>query len=483
VSRITIKDIRNVFIPKHQSLPFWEEDIIFLWGGRLGGKSESVARHLIIKALKNKNFKGVLARKVFANVKDSSYATIKEYIEKKNIPENVVKFLKTPLEIHLFNKSSFICRGFDKAEKIKGIKEPSDFWIEEAAEISEMDFETALTTLRNSYLKPQMYLTFNPEVRGDLEDSWLYNRFFKDRTNFDFTDTFSVEIDGAKTTFTIRSVHTTYKDNPFCKPEQVAIVENYKNLYEKTKSQRYKYLYEVWTLGHFGQSLTDMPYLSSFSGLLHVKKVLYNSDYPIHISFDKNINPYLPASVFQYINNQYIQIYELALPHPNNRTKKIVQELVKYCKTIQYTSKIYIYGDSTANAEDTNQEVGINFFKIIVSEFKKYGFVTESRVPGFRTNKHLNRKNSNPNSQNAGDYLNYLFDNNRIVINESCKKSITDYVNAPQDRNGRIDKKIKDEATGGDKFGHFTDILKYYICEYDYDQFMKFSENQAFYVM
>lgn len=469
----------KLYIPKHKDIETWNENIIFLWGGRFGAKSESVARHLTFKSIKNPHFKCVLARKTFNTIKDSCYEQIKNYVNLCGLSD-LFTFKVSPLEINCLSGAKFICRGFDNPEKIKGINEPSDFWIEEAAEITENDFETALTTLRNKHLKPQMYLSFNPETDGDLADNWLYKRFFEGRESYDFTDSFTIYVENIEYKFTIRSVHTTYKDNHHNKPAQIAICENYKTLYETTKSQTSKYYYEVWTLGVFGVRLSERPYLSDFSSLLHVKPIKYNENYPLHISFDKNLNPYLPCSIFQFYDNTFYQIKEFALSHPNNRIKILVKDIIKYLKSINYNSRIYIYGDSTAKLEDTNSEVGINFYSIIEAEFNKHNYRIENNVPGLRTNKVLNirRKAANPNSQNAADFLNSLLQNNKIIISDTCQKSIFDYSNAPQDKNGGIDKKIKDPKTGGDKFGHFTDILKYFICEFEYDNFVYMFSNK-----
>ena len=151
------------YIEKHKDIDKWNELILLLWGGRFGAKSETVARRLVKKCLIQSYFRCILARKVFATVKDSQWQTIKDFVDNNGLSE-LFRFIKSPLEIHCINGNSFLCRGFDKAEKIKSIKDPTDFWGEELAEFTEHDFETAITTLRSKKVKTQFIGTFNPET-------------------------------------------------------------------------------------------------------------------------------------------------------------------------------------------------------------------------------------------------------------------------------------------------------------------------------
>ncbi len=467
---VKIPEYSDLFVKAHEQLPYWTEDIVLLWGGRFGAKSESVARWLVLKCIKQSYFRCVLARKVKDTVKDSQYQQIKDFVTGYGLQDLFI-FRKAPLEIECINGNKFICRGFDRSEKIKGIKDPSDFWIEEGAEIEQEDFETALTTLRTNKVKPQLYMTFNPEVSTPLNEYWLHNRFFKEQAEKIFVTDLSIKQDKKSLKFSVRSCHTTYKDNQFVNDNQIAIVENYRVLYEQTKSQVAEYYYKVWTLGQWGNRLPENPYLSSFSEIKHIKHLELDITKQVHVSFDMNVNPYLPCGIYQGTN----QIHEIALLHPDNRTHKIALEVVKYLKKHNYTGHVSIYGDSTARKDDTNQEVGTNFFTIIRAEMSKY-FKVYMCVPGMRSNKRQDFKRpfKNPNSMLAGDFLNDLLDKQQISVNANCKKSINDYINAPRANDGGIDKKEKDSKTGGQKWGHLTDCLKYYICEAYYDDFMSY---------
>jgi len=137
---------------------------------------------------------------------------------------------------------------------------------------------------------------------------------------------------------------------------------------------------------------------------------------------------------------------------------------------------VYIYGDSTAKADDTNQQVGTNFYTIIEKKLIDSHIFCEMRVPGLRTNKFLDsqRPHKNPNNRNASEYINELLKNNKIIISEKNKTSINDYINVRKDKDGNIDKSEKDPITSGQKYGHLTDTLKYFICEYDFENYSNF---------
>ena len=477
----------NLFIPKHKDILKWDESILFLWGGRYGAKTQSIARKLIIQCLSDKYFRCVISRKVYGTIKNSNYQTLYDFVQSHNL-QSLFKFTVSPLEITCINGNKFIAKGFDKAMKTKGIEKPTHFWAEELAEYEYEDFITALTTLRGVD-KPQFIGTFNPETDEDIGEFWLYEKFFKDKPAKDFVDNFKIEIIvNDKIEFenlSIRSVHTTANDNKYLSNRERAIVNQFKYDYEKTGSQTAQYYYKVWTLGEFGNKFVDLRYYSSFSEINHIKKISFDDTETIHLTFDKNVNPYITCQVWQVIDLKHFkQIYEFALAHPKNRTRILAREVIKYLKDIDYFSKIFIYGDGTALNDDTNVEHGQNFFTIIETEMKAAGYMITFRVPGKRSNQFdaIKRKKKNPNSANAADFINSIYDNKigeySITIADNCKVSKNDYINVKQDKNGGIDKSEKDSKTGGEKYGHFSDCKKYFICEYLYEDFAYYTRNR-----
>ena len=481
----------NLFIQKHEDALSWDESILFLWGGRYGAKTQTIARKLVIQCLRDPYFRCVISRKVYGTIKNSNYQTIYDFVHSNNL-ESLFKFTVSPLEITCINGNKFIAKGFDKAMKTKGIEKPTHFWAEELSEYNYEDFITGLTTLRGVE-KPQFIGTFNPEADIEITDFWLYDKFFKHNLSKDFTDNYNIEIlvngEIEFEKLTVKSVHTTSDNNKYLSNRERAIVNQFKLDYERTGSQIAQYYYKVWTLGEWGNRFVDLRYYSSFSEILHIKELQFNENETIHLTFDKNVNPYLSCQVWQAIDQKHFhQIHEFALAHPKNRTRIIGHEVIKYLNSINYYAKVFIYGDSTALNDDTNQEIGQNFFTIIETELRANGYLATFRVPGKRSNQFqaLKRRNKNPNSTNAADFINSIYDglvkDYSITIGNNCKISVNDYINAKQDKNGKIDKSEKDTKTGGEKYGHFSDCKKYFICEYLYEEFEYYQKHRQNYL-
>lgn len=460
----------------------YETPIYILNGGRYGAKGASIGRKLVKKCLKSKYFKCGLGMKEYNRIKEGVYDTIKKYIENYNLSE-LFKFNSSPLEIVCVNGNKFIARGFDKSKKVKGIEGLTDFWIDEVIpDITKEDFENALGTLRGVKY-PQMILSFNPEPEI-LEQCWIYNDIFKDRYEKDFSHIQEIELNNKKLKFEYKIIHTTFKDNPYLGYIEQSICEKWKNDYEKTRSQDNRnsqlaeYYYHVWYKGEWFEKNIDLRFWTGFNEIDHINELELNIDEPIHISFDKNVNPYITCAIWQIYNKDFEQIHELCLPNPENKTYIVIQRLIKWLKENKFNNRIYIYGDSTALRDDPNLPVGTNFYKIITNELEKQNYRYELRIPGKRSNTSYDfiRKRKNPNVINSADFINDIFSRNlygySITINESCTKSILDYKNLKQGSDGKpLKERNKD---GHEKYGHISDAMRYLICEYAYDDFVNY---------
>ena len=118
-------------------------------GGRGSGKSVAAARLLIYRAIMEPYLKCILIRKVYDTVKESMYDTIKEEVDALGL-NDFFEFKVSPMEIRCKNGNRFICRGLDKASKLKSIKDPSMVWYEEGNEITQEDFEVVTTSVRSN---------------------------------------------------------------------------------------------------------------------------------------------------------------------------------------------------------------------------------------------------------------------------------------------------------------------------------------------
>lgn len=221
---------------------------ILIYGSRDTGKSDFVAGQCLKHLLKESYSRGILIRKTFNSIKDSQWQTIKDIAIRWGI-DHLFRFLTVPLEIHcLINNNKILCRGLDKPEKTKSIKDPTFVWYEEADELTLLEWIKTSQSIRGpkgSLLRE--YFTFNAED----EESYLNKTFFPDSVE-------SYQKEDGKFHF-IRSkkpnsiiLHTTYKDNRFCTQERRI---NHKALKEIDEE-----LYRIYSLGLWGNRREGLVY-------------------------------------------------------------------------------------------------------------------------------------------------------------------------------------------------------------------------------
>jgi len=328
--------------PKFAPLFENQDRYILSWGGRNGSRSSSWAIILIYRCLLHKYFRCILIRKTFASIKDSQWQTIKDFVEDLGL-SSLFTFKVSPLEIVCVNDNKFICRGMDKVEKLKSLKDYTCAWYEEGNQITEKDFITVTTTIRSlqaDFL--QEIFTFNPETEEHYEDFWLWKKFFQGHSEFNFRHktVTTFKLHGIKKVVEswYTSQHSTYKDNRYLDDEQIAIVEELK--------EANPYYYTVFTLGHWGNKEVSDKFWKGFNRIRHVKDDIYlDIEKPIHIVFDENVNPYPALQIWQFdeidevIKNDRVitpkkidvrQVHEICLTNPNNKLKKVARELVRW---------------------------------------------------------------------------------------------------------------------------------------------------------
>lgn len=132
----------------------------------------------------------------------------------------------------LNNKQILFC-GLDDPEKIKSITPIdgviTDIWVEEATECDYKVVKQLYERLRGpSKAKIRLILSFNPI----LKEHWIYKEYFSIwEDNKQYVEKEDVSI-----------LKTTYKDNKFLTPDDIAALENESD----------PYYYEVYTLGNWG---------------------------------------------------------------------------------------------------------------------------------------------------------------------------------------------------------------------------------------
>ena len=205
-----------------------------IYGGRRSAKSFSVSQLLVRRAIEYQRHI-IVMRKYATTIKLSTWERAKGAIAEAGMPLNKGNVNKTDRVITLPTGSAFYFVGADDPEKLKSIENVTDYWLEEANEFEEEDFNNLDTGLSaNVWPPPQIWLTFNPIpfVQGFVP--WLLKNFVNKVPH----ELSKITVEG--NTCILRS---WYKDNPFCPPATIKLLESYK----ETNPQ----LYKMWALGLF----------------------------------------------------------------------------------------------------------------------------------------------------------------------------------------------------------------------------------------
>jgi hypothetical protein len=226
--------------------------------------------------------------------------------------------------------------------------------------------------------------------------------------------------------------------------------------YKENLQNMPRYQYEVFVEGNWNIQLkTGGEFYKCFDLEKHIKPCSYNPALPLHISWDDNVNPYLPMAIFQIAGKTAYCIDEITGVTPNNTVKQVCNEFKRRYPSHQ--SGLFLYGDATANKEDTKMEKGYNFYRMIMDELRDYR-------PSNRVLTH------NPSVVMRGNFINTVLEKNfrglTVQISPTCKKTIEDLTNVKEASDGTKNKdSVTDPATKVryQKYGHLSDCLDYFM--------------------
>lgn len=455
--KIEITVDQEVFLPVYQHLLDSKNDIEFLYGSRDSGKSRDIAQRLILKCLSDDYFLCPMIRKVANTVKDSQWQMLKSIIEEWGL-DPYFDFITHPLEVRCKNGNKFLARGMDDPKKIKSLTNPSCAWIEEGSDLDTEDWVLILTSLRSNHGRTQTWVSFNPDMPTDYEDTFIYTTFFKGHSELSFSDSLVVDTTAGKAEIKYRCTHSTYQDNPYCPPERVFHYENLKNISE------YEYL--VYAKGLWGKRKTGGEFYNAFNMSQHVKYVPLDIDKIIHVSLDYNVLPYVAISLI-YLHKDDLGIWQIEIfkempcREPINSAKRAGEHLVGWLKTINYNQTIYTYGDRSTKNRNGIDDDKRSFYDIFIEPLKRNGFKVEDKMAKFA-----------PSVSALGEFVNGIFEGSQkfaqISVNADCKTIINDYIESKKDKDGSmLKKRITDPKTGisYEPNGHFCDNLKDFIYQ------------------
>ena len=244
-------------------------------------------------------------------------------------------------------------------------------------------------------------------------------------------------------------------DNPYL---PVEYIENLKNL------PTFEYM--VFVEGNWDIQLkTGGEFLRAFELGQHVKHLKIIEDQIFHISLDSNVYPYISVTLWQLIKIdtgwKVRQVHELLARDPENTAQRTGKMIAYFLKSINYQLPVYLYGDRSTKARNNIDEEKRSFFKIVDQAIKTSGFITADKMDSHA-----------PPVASIGGFVNAILEGSikgiEIEISDTCKTSISDYIETKTDKDGTILKKRVTDAKTGVSYepnGHLTDTFKDFIYQ------------------
>lgn len=307
-----------------------------LYGGRGGGKTESVARILLALATQ-KRLRIACFRELQNSLDESVYATFVNCIydlwgEGSWVFEWDIQ--KTTI-ISKRTGSEFIFSGLRyKIEAIKSMARIDIAWLEEARNSSKTTLDKLFPTIRGVYKQgeqggpfgkgPEIIITFNPELDSDE----IYKRAIKQRDKY-FPEFIKNEETGEMERYAI-IVKVNHSDNPFL-PEDLRQQMAVAKQAAANDPEDTEYL-EVWE-GHTKQVLAGAVYAKEIKKIIAEGRrghVPYNSNKPVYTFWDLGHNDKTSIWFVQHAGVEFniIHYYE-------NRLEKM-PHYINYLQELKY---------------------------------------------------------------------------------------------------------------------------------------------------
>jgi hypothetical protein len=425
---------------------------IVLYGGAIrGAKSYWGCLEIITFCFQYPNSRWLMLRETIPVIKATLLKTFTENFLNKGFISYVKDFNQQTLVLTWTNGSQilFMAEGYDTDKELNRFRglEINGAFIDEVNEVQEVTFnkvlERAGSWFHSQGCPTKILMSCNPS------NNWVKDRFYTPWKENKLPEG-------------IAYIQAKITDNPYIPSEYL---ESLKML------PRYQYM--AFVEGDWDVNIKiGGEFYKCFELDNHINKTIYEPTLPLHISWDDNVNPYLPCGIFQLKGKEVVMVDEIAGETPNNTIKGVCNEFKR--KYQGHDAGLFIYGDATANKEDTKLEKGFNFYRLILEELKDF-------KPNYRVLK------SNPSVVMRGNWINTILEKEiggiKITIGENCKKMINDLVLLKEAADGT---KLKEMETDPktkvryQKVGHFSDLLDYLLVSafaQDFDMYQRGNSN------
>jgi len=422
------------------------DNTFVLYGGAIrGAKSYWGCLEIITFCFKYPKSRWGLIRESWGNIEGKLLVTFTENFLDKGFSQYVKEFNKNTWTLTWSNGSQivFMAESYNSDKELNRFRglEINGAFIDEINEIQEVTFDKIIersgSWFHSKDCPTKILASCNPT------HGWVKERFYDKWKNNELQENMAY-------------IQATIYDNPYI---PAPYLESLKLLP--------RYQYEVFVNGNWDLQLkTGGEFYKCFELDKHVGQVKYNPNLPLHISWDDNVNPYLPCGIFQIEGKELRMIDEIAGISPNNTVKSVCNEIIR--RYGSHTSGMFIYGDATAEKEDTKMEKGYSFYRLIIDNLKQ-----------FKPNNRVLR--SNPSVVMRGNWINTVLEKEiggvKMIFDESCKKAINDFVMTKEDADGT---KHKEQETDpktkvrSQKYGHFSDLTDYIMVTAFANEFAKY---------
>lgn len=442
------------FIPtpkQREAHELLQDNKIVLYGGAIrGAKSYWGCLEIITFCFQFPNSRWVMLRESMPTIKSTLLKTFTENFLNKGFAAYVKDFNQQSLILTWNNGSQiiFMAESYDTDKDLNRFRglEINGAFIDEVNEIQEVTFDKVVERSGSWFHSPgcptKILMSCNPA------NNWVKDRFYNKWKDGTLQQG-------------IAYIQAKITDNPHIPAEYL---ESLKML------PRYQYM--AFVEGDWDVNIKiGGEFYKCFELDSHVGMCKYNPLLALHISWDDNVNPYLPCGIFQLEGKTIKMIDEVAGYTPNNTIKGVCNEIKR--KYQGHDAGMFVYGDATAQKEDTKLEKGYNFFRLIQDELQEFR-------PQMRISK------SNPSVVMRGMWINTILEKNigdiKLMIDESCKKTINDFVLLKEAADGT---KLKEMETDPrtkvryQKVGHFTDLTDYLICTAFANDFAKYQSGNS----
>ena len=379
---------------------FSQKYSFILYGGSIrGGKTYALLGLFILLSKIYPGSRWAIVRADLPTIKRNLYPSWE-----KIKPANFIKHHDKELHTITFTNDSqiiFFPESFDTDKELnrwRGL-EVNGFGFEEINECQEASLQKAFERAGSYIIKgakiqppPIVVATANPSF------GWVKEKIYKPFK------------DGTLNT-RWHYIQSRIFDNVPLMTEQPAYIQS-------LKDNMNRFEYEIFVEGNWDVNLkTGGEFYKCFEMDKHIKPVYYDENIPLHISWDDNVNPYLPLGIFQIQGKELRMIDEITGISPNNTIERVCQEFER--RYYSHNKGMFVYGDATANKEDTKLEKGINFYSLVINNLRKYN--PTNRV-----------QNSNPSVVLRGKWINTVLEKElggiKVIIGENCKQTINDFM-------------------------------------------------------